>query len=170
MSAAVGENKLKGGEMIDPKGDKLTKDYEGVLRKQGEVEEAKAESKKKEGKEETRTMEEFLADPKEQINARKLGQQTQDIVSSNWFDMKRYTKKTKRGVHEAYLQLNLLEQFGHLAIENRGRVQYYKVVFDTIDQQKLVQDKIDHHEFQVKVFKNQLKELKKRQKIIDKKK
>lgn len=157
------------GDMVDPMSEKLTKDYENVLRKEGEVEE-KAKAEKKEEVKEERTMEEFLADPKEQINARELAEQVQTLVSSNWFDMKRYTKKTKRGIHEAYLQLNLLEQFGYLAIKNNGRVQYYKIVFDTKDQQQLVQDKINKHEFQVKIFKNQLKELKKKQKIIDKKK
>lgn len=155
---------------ISEKSLKLTKDYQDVLRKRGEVEEKEAATKKEKKKEETRTMEEFLADPKEQLNARELGEQVQGLVSRNWFDTKRYTKKTKRGIHEAYFQLNLLESFGHLAVKGLGNNQRYKVVFDTVDQQKLVQDKIDHHTFQVKIFKNQLKELKKRQKILDKKK
>jgi hypothetical protein len=144
-----------------------TKEYEKVLKADADLKSEEEQKKKKEAP--ARTMEGFLADKEEQANARKLGEDVQVLVSSNWFDMKRYCKKTRRGVHEAYLQLNLLEQFGHLAIENRGRIQYYKVVFDTIDQQQLVKDKIAHHELHLKMFKNQLKELVAKQKKIDKK-
>lgn len=156
------EEKDKFGEgMVDPVEKEQMQTFKETIEAESKDKDAE-EKEEKEKEPKHRTMESFLGDKEEQANARKLGISVQELVSSNWFDMKRYCKKTRRGGSEAYLQLNILKEFGHLAVKMVGKTQYYKVDFTYDDQIALLESEIKEMEFKIKIKKVSVKDLKKR--------
>lgn len=139
-----------------------TKDF---TKEAAKVYEDKVEEAEEEKGKEYKDIKEFLDDPEQQAKARVLAIEVMETVSRNWFDMTRYMRKTRRGNSEASFQLGLLREFEHLVIKGAGSKQHYKVVFDTLDEQKLIQDELVALELRKKMLKADLRRLKKKQKL-----
>lgn len=149
--------------------DDFVHEAEMVYKREAEAIRLKWLEEEKEGKA-PRGMKEFLADPEEQKKARRLGKQISELTRGKWFTMKEYMRVSGRGESEASVQTAILQQFGHLIGRKRassGGVFEMKVVFDTIEEQKLIEDEIKGYELQINILRNNLEALKKKQKNID---
>lgn len=131
------------------------------------VEEAEEQQEKQKETKQYKDLDEFVNDPEQQKSARLLAKQVQELVGKNWFDMKRFSRKT-RGATFGSVQLGLLIQFGLLVVKNEGKDQFYKIVFDTIDQQAMINDELESLKLREKILKAELRKLKKKQKELDK--
>lgn len=114
------------------------------------------------------SIEEFVNNEEEKKAARELGQWIQDHVGKNWFDLRRYMRKTGLNENGARLQLLMLKEFGLCLFKYDGNRTLFKVSFEVGDYIEMAKAEIKGLEVKLAIANNELKKLEQKKKDLEK--